>query len=115
MNTVEQLKQDIQSTEAQIESLNRRLETLRRELRDEESKAFIAANNICLEDVHMSTGDELPYFGNVWTFADWMKARQSLRWSEWNGQIHRTHELFEGRFHETPGRVEHLKSRKAQT
>ena len=114
MSTIEQLKRDIQSIEAQIEPLNRRLETLRRELRDEESKVFIAANNICLENVQMSTGKRVPWFENVGDFAIWLVGRKSLRWCEWNGMILRTVELSERRFNPTPGRVEHLKSRSAK-
>jgi len=114
VNTIEQLKQDIQATEAQIEPLNSRPETLRRALRDEESKAFIAVNNICLEDVQMSTGKRVPWFGNVGEFAIWLAARKSPRWCEWNGMILRTEELCERMFSPTHGRIEHLKSRKAK-
>ncbi len=117
MRTIEQLKQDIQAIEAQIEPLNRRLETLRRELRelrDEESKAFIAANGIHLEDVQMSTGKCVPWFETAGDFAIWLVGKKSPPWCEWNGMILRTEELSERRFNPTPGRIEHLKSRKAK-
>lgn len=114
MSTVEKLKQEIRPIEVEMKLLNNRLESLCRELRDEESKAFIAANNICVEDVQMSSGEDIPWFGDIWTFTAWMKRKLTHQWMEWNGRIYSTSDLFNGRMPDVPGRVEHLKSRKAQ-
>ena len=67
------------------------------------SRQFIAVNGITAEDVESSGGEGKPWFGDVVTFANWMKSTGSQkRWAEWNGSIHFASDLRSGRWSNTP-------------
>ena len=102
------IEQAIKETEAQIAPLTARLERLRREKAERDSRSFIAVNKITRDDVEMSSGDGKPWFWIVGKFADWLSANSKKRWAEWNGRIYHTSDLLAGRMPDMPGKVEHL-------
>jgi hypothetical protein len=109
MTTIENLNAEIASIEAQIRPLASRLETLRRQKRDEESRAFIAANAIKREEVETPDGADKPWFGTVMEFARWMRTHGMQKpWAAWNGRIYRTSDLVLNRMPDSPALVDHL-------
>ncbi len=109
MKTIPQLKSEINSTKLAITPLATRLDSLRRELAEAESRQFIEANTITREDVQMSSGDEMPWHGSAWEFAEWMRANKvTKKWCEWNGIIYHVSDILNSRMSSTPGRTEHL-------
>jgi chromosome segregation ATPase len=109
MNTIENLNKEIASIEAQIQPLARRLDALRSQKRDQESRAYIAANNIKREDVETPDGAEKPWFGTVMEFARWMRTHGMKKpWAAWNGRIYRTSDLVLNRMPDSPAMVDHL-------
>lgn len=110
MNTIENLNKEIASIEAQIHTLASRLETLRRQKREEESRAFIAANDIKRADVEMSYGEGKPWFGTVYDFTRWIRANSRKNWAEWNGRIYRVSDLLNNRMPDMPATVNDLRA-----
>lgn len=109
MNTIENLNKEIVSIESQIRPLANKLESLRRQKSEEESRAYIAINNIKRADVETPEGMDKPWFGNVASFASWMQAHGMPKpWASWNGRIYRTSDLVLGRMPESPAMVDQL-------
>lgn len=106
--TIEQMSDEILGLELQIQPLAQQLETLRRDLRDAESRKFISANRITKSDVEFRDGDGKPYFSTCWEFSKWLKEHSTKHWAEWNGIIYHTSDLMAGRMDSTPGNKCHL-------
>lgn len=106
---IEETKIEIASLEAQIKPLAEKLNTLRRQRERLESAAFIAGNKITVDDVEMSSGEGKPWFGNVSSFALWLKANKSTkRFAEWNGVIVFMSDLLNGNLIYTAGYISDL-------
>ena len=91
-----------------IRPLIERENELERDRRKLRSRAFLLENNLTLADVEMSSGDDRPWFGDVETFAEWLRSHSVKQWAEWNGMIFRTSDLVAGNMPEAPERVEDL-------
>jgi hypothetical protein len=93
-----------------IRPLAKQLDALASQYRDARSREWIAANGVAADDVQTSRGDDLPFFGTIWAFAEWLKkTRCDKRWCEWNGRIYSTAEIIAGRRDQgAPGFVSHL-------
>lgn len=103
------LKQEIALLDQAIGPLVEKKERLLRELRETESRTFIEVNNIRRNDVQLSSGEGLPYFGNVFTFIAWLRSQKEVKlWSEWNTQLHYTSKLLAEKFDPTPALWEHV-------
>jgi hypothetical protein len=103
------LVQQIEDTEATVKPLLQKLEALRRERRDVESRLFIAANSIRRDEIESPDVEGKPWFGHVGAFVEWMKkTRCAKRWASWNGVIYHTSDLLKGKMPDMPGLVEHL-------
>lgn len=103
------LQRQIYEVEAAIAPLQDRLCRLMGQKRKADSIAFIAANRITRDDVEMSDGKDKPWFGDVWTFAKWIKAnRPDKLWAEWNGSIYHAADLIAGRMPDMPGCTDDL-------
>ena len=101
----------IDDLEAEIAPLTERLEQLKRQKRDEDSREFIAVNRITRDDVEMSSGEGKPWFGTIWEFGRWMRTRAVTKpWAEWNGMIYQSTGLMSDppRPHTSAGLVDHL-------
>ena len=104
----------IAALEAEIQPLENQLQKLKRKKQEVDSRDFIAANRITLDDVEMSNGDTKPWFGTVWEFGNWLAGKKWLAgdsakvWLEWNGRIYRVTDIANGRMPDTPGEVAHL-------
>lgn len=88
----------------------RRLERLMRMEQDAQSREFIAAHGITLDQVEESQdlGDK-KWFDTAWDFGDWLKGHSKKPWAAWNGIIYRASDLINHRMPEMPGRMEHLR------
>ena len=103
------LETEIAETEAQIKPLVEKLERLTRQKREQDSRAYIAANKITRADVESSSGEGKPWFGVISEFIEWMRAQPRRKpWAEWNTLIYRTSDLLCGRMPESPARIDDL-------
>ena len=109
MNAKE-LKAEIDARAARLAPQLAELEALRRQHREAVSREWIAANRVTAGQVQLSSGDELPYFGDVMKFARWMKETGcAAPWAEWNGLLYSSAELMAGRMcRDAPGYAEHV-------
>ena len=93
----------IAEIQAQIVPLASTLEKLNREKGDAESRLYIAVNNIRKDDVQLSSGLDVPYFGDIYTFGAWLsKTKCAKNWVEWNGRVYRTTDLMVGKMPDSP-------------
>jgi len=107
----EQLKAHIEQIDSTLKPLLAKKSELAEELRDALSIEWIAANSVTREDVASPDEKDLPYFGDIWKFAEHLRRTHcKRRWAAWNGTIYSLAELLTGRMERNaPGRVEHLK------
>lgn len=89
---------DIQSyLEFEIESGKDKIRKLEGFLEQIKSEAFISENRITKDDVQLSHGDDLPWFGHITNFVDWLRKTNCKRpWAEWNGTLYSTKRLING-------------------
>lgn len=108
--TIEQVEAEIKRLEEEMRPLERRKWVLHESLRCLKSIAFIRANNITLDDVEMSSGEDKPWFGICTEFGKWLKETGcQKRFCEWNHHIYFTAEVIQGRWdHSLPGCVDEL-------
>jgi len=110
MRTIESIEAEIAGLVDNIKPLSARLAKLSDEFRACKSKQFIHVNGITRDNVEMSKGDDRPWFGHVWKFAEWLRRKpEAKRWAEWNGRIYHTSDLLAGRMpDDMPGLVDDL-------
>ena len=108
--TAAQLKAEIDARRARLAPLIAELQALESQHCDALSREWIAANGVTAAQVQLSADAELPYFGDVLHFGQWMKAAGcTRRWCEWNDRIYSSAEIMAGRMQrDAPGLVEHL-------
>jgi hypothetical protein len=93
----------------EIRELNRQLHILQEARSDLISRETIKSESIVLADIQESSGDELPWFGDLWTFANWMRQTNcQKRFAEWNGLLYKTSDLFAGSMKNTGARIDHV-------
>lgn len=109
MRTSTEIQKDIDDLQKQLRDPLERLAFLSKEIAESKSHEFIAANGIKRGDVQMSSGADVPWFSDVWRFANWCAKNTKKKWAEWNGRIYLTSDLKEGRMPDSPAEVEHLK------
>jgi hypothetical protein len=88
------LRKEISQVEVELAPLSSKLTSLKRELRTENSRAFIELNDIHRAEVEMSSGSDKPDFGTIEQFGEWLSEHSHKEWCEWNGGIYRTRDLF---------------------
>ena len=110
MKTLEEVTTELAGIKDRMRQLTARRSELERERGTLESAAFIAANKITRNDVQMSSGDDIPFHGNVAAFGKWLaETNCRKRWCEWNGDIVLTAEVIAGTLKEYgPGRTSEL-------
>ena len=93
------LKAEIDALRASVKPLMDRIDALQEQLREAQSREWIAAN-----------ANGVPYFSTLRSFGDWLGCTGSTkRWVEWNGYVHAAAEVIAGRtFRRMPGRIEHV-------
>ena len=89
---------DIQSyLEFEIKECKSKTERLENYLEQIKSEEFVSENRITKDDVQLSHGDDLPWFGHITNFVDWLrKTNCKCPWSEWNGTLYSTKRLVNG-------------------
>ena len=75
----------------------KQLESLREEERTLKSREWIDANNVTLDDIETPGGDDKPWFGDVWTFTEWLKNNSQKRFASWNETIYFQSDLKAGK------------------
>ncbi len=108
--TSEQIQAEIDRLNARLKPLLAERDALNHQCRDARSREFIAANRITLDQVQLSSGDGVPWFGDLKPFADWLIATKCRkRWAEWNGCLFMVSELSHYRADwSTTGYLEHV-------
>lgn len=101
---------ELADVDSKIGPLLIRQKQLHREIDDARSRRFIAANNITIDDVALSSGGGQPWH---WTFAQFgeylTKTKCMKKWAEWNGRLYNAHEVMAGYMTEYAiGRIEHV-------
>ena len=82
---------------------------LKRDLAKALSIEFIKVNCLTKDVVQSSNGNDIPWFGYVGTFADWLRSNSTLTWCEWNGTLYRTIDILSGRMPvDAPGKYDDL-------
>ncbi len=81
------LDAEIAAVKAKMWPLQQRLHYLENQRHRLASKSWVEENRIKREDVEMSRGDGKPWFGDIWSFTEWLKANSTKRYYEWNGSI----------------------------
>ena len=104
------LARGIAALEAEIQPLSDRLQKLKRQKREVDSRDFIAANRITRDDVEMSSGEKKPWFETVWEFGEWLAGNSKKVWAEWNGTIYHAADLVNGRMPDMPAETDHLQN-----
>ena len=106
--TIEQMQAELAGIIEQLKPLMQRQGELRRQIAQRKSREFARANQITLEDVQLSSGEGVPYFGTCLSFGTWLAHnRCEKRFCEWNGILQFTAEAIQGRWNfELPGRLE---------
>jgi hypothetical protein len=108
MKTSTEIQAEIRKLNEQIEPLQRARDELKREESEVLSREFIAANNITLDDIEMSNGEEKPWFGHAYAFGEWLKTNSKKPWAEWNGGIYHAADLINKHMRQTNGMVSTL-------
>lgn len=105
----ERLEAEARALQAQIQPLLQRRDNVQARLREARSREWIAAHGVTANDVQMSSGPDLPWFGTVWLFGDWLRKQAAQkRYAEWNGRIFHASDLMAHAMPDMPGHVEHL-------
>lgn len=106
---LKEINAEIASITKQIQPLSSRLLELQQLKRAHRGRAWIEANGVRLEDVELSNRDDLPYFGHVSKFAEWLRKNSRKRFCEWNTVIYFTREIVIGKMDpDAPATMEHL-------
>jgi hypothetical protein len=108
---IEQIESEIKRINKEISSLEMYLYDLERRKRKILSKKYIAENNITLDKVEMSNGENLKWFGHISEFVEWLKDNSTKEYAEWNGGIYSQSELKRGYMTNTNVIVDDLKER----
>lgn len=99
---------------ARIAALLAERDTLVRAISEAESRAWVTTNAITPDRVQMSSGGDVPWFGHIRQFVEWLRGQGAPRpYAEWNGRIYLTTDLLNGRMPETPGLAEHVQETRA--
>ncbi len=115
---VKELKTAIIPLRAALTKATKELEHAERELGKVESELaaalsieFVARKKITADDVVLSDAPNVPWFGHIKNFIEWLKKNPTKQrpYIEWNGHIYITADLLEGRWKETPALMEHIK------
>jgi hypothetical protein len=94
------LLREFQQTEKALREVREAIRTRRAEL-------FIKANKVTKNDVQLSSGEGVPWFGNIFAFSEWLRGLHSIkRFCEWNGSIYFSSDMLNGRLTKTGVRVE---------
>ena len=89
---------DIKTLEENARIAMAALSAARNKRREYLAQRFILANNITLNKVELSQGEEKPWFGMVGEFSEWLRENSNKRFAEWNERIYFTADLVAGRF-----------------
>lgn len=95
--TLEECLCEISILDQKMSPLEERMSFLERERCRLESLRFIEVNGVTEDNLQRSSGDGIPYFYEVNSFAKWLKAVNcKKRFCEWNGSILFTAEVVTG-------------------
>lgn len=106
--TLDQIREERLKIAAELEPLQRRVRELQSIEDDLRSRNFIEVNKVTRDQLQLSKGDGVPWFGYFKAFGDWLAATNSTkRFCEWNGRIYFTSEVIAGRMeYDAPGRAD---------
>lgn len=88
-HTINELDQEVKTTESTINNLKRRLDILDEIKVKLRSEAFFQAHSITIDDVETMKGEGKPFFATWDEMIEWLKHNSTKPWVEWNGGIHR--------------------------
>lgn len=102
---LDQLTRELSGLVADYRKIAKRMSEIESRIIDLRSRAWIAANNVTLSQIHRS--DDAPgYISHSFKFAEWIKTQRPLkRFTEWNTEIHFTTDFISGNFLSPPGRI----------
>lgn len=95
--SIDSLENELEEIELKMQPLRSLRARRRRQLESEKRKRFIADNNIIKGQVQQCDGDDIPYFGHIDSFGEWMVTNSTKPWCCWNGVIYKTQEIIPGR------------------
>lgn len=109
MNITEK-RTEIANLDRQINNLRHQKQELEQSIARSDAAEFIRMTGMTKDQVQLSTGPGVPWFGHVSGFATWLKVqRPRKRWCEWNTCIYPTAEVIDGNFFPTPVTLSDLK------
>lgn len=95
------LKSRLQEVTEAIAPLVKMQGDLKAQIRRVEARNWLQDNWVTMDQVALSSGDDRPWFGDVWSFAKWIKANEAeKRFAEWNTMIYFASDLIAGRMPE---------------
>lgn len=107
--TVDELNAEIENIEKQISPLVNHKVSLMRERDQLRAKEWITTSRITRDDVQLSSGDGIPWFGHIATYREWLqKQKQPRMFAEWNDQIYYTRDIISGQMRELPATIKDL-------
>jgi hypothetical protein len=113
MKSVQVLQAEIDNLNEVMSPLLKKLQELNRELSKAKSLKYIRDNSITKDMVQSSNEDNVPYFGVITVFVEWLKTNHShpnTKYAEWNGTIYSRKDLDNGIMpRDACGRYEDLK------
>jgi hypothetical protein len=104
-----ELKIELEEVGAKLKPLLGQRETLQRAISKAMSLEWIAANNVKREDIITPDDKDLPYFGDLKRFSEYLVGTNcQKKWATWNGKIYNAAELKLGRvdWDNSPGQLD---------
>lgn len=111
MTSIEKLQLRRDRVLAEILPLQKELSAIESELREQQSRQWIAANAVTKGQVQRCEMDSCggKYHNVFWQFVEWMRETNCPKtWCEWNGMIYSVAEAMRGKMTPGIGFTEHL-------
>ena len=106
---IESLEKKKEEIKLEIQPLLDLSNKLRRQIATAKSVKFIRDNEIVRSQVQLCSGEDVPYFNDVYSFGAWMRKNSTKPWLCWNGCIYESSEIISGRMMREPlGRYEDI-------
>lgn len=91
MRPIPEIEADLERLNEAIRPLAKDRESVERELREAKSKEWIRVNNVTHDKIRLSSGNDVPWFIDIYSFSDWLNKHDvTIEFCEWNNRIYRT-------------------------
>jgi hypothetical protein len=110
MSTSVALKAEINTLRASVKPLMDRIDALQEQLREVQSREWIAANGVKRGDVAVP-GVDMPVFLSLRAAGNWLRENDGAkRWIAWDSRVRSLADVWAGRTSGAPppGRIEHV-------